>query len=151
MPVYNTLGFISGEESVIISTVRPSMRNPFTMYLYQTPPRYGDWNDRDGRIICSARCDKVEEIRTKYTLNDIPGLNIPIQDEYTNKSPKGYCRVSRWQIAVWVNNGIRLYAWHISDIKELKPYKNIQDFRKIQKDGLLIPFDRITGPFMYVG
>ena len=49
----------SGNKTIEIRKNRPRIDLPFKCYIYQTKPKYGDWNERDGRVIGEFVCDKL--------------------------------------------------------------------------------------------
>lgn len=49
----------SGKKTIEVRKTRPKIDTPFKCYIYQTLPKYGDWNDRDGRVIGEFVCDGI--------------------------------------------------------------------------------------------
>lgn len=40
----------------------PKLTTPYTVYVYNSPPKYGDWNDRSGKVIGQFTCTEHVEV-----------------------------------------------------------------------------------------
>lgn len=94
----------SGKKTIEVRKTRPKLETPFKVYIYQTLPKSGDWNDRDGHVIGEFVCDEI--IADHHSEHDVyfehhACVTVEEQREY---APDG-----------------TIYGWHIS---ELKVYNN---------------------------
>lgn len=101
----------SGHKTIEVRKTRPKPETPFKVYIYQTLPKSGDWNDRDGHVIGEFVCDEI--IEDKHGENVLLFENkgcVPfdVQKKY---GPK--------QI---------LYGWHISDLVIYDDPKELSEF-----------------------
>ena len=55
---------IRGDMRQIPKKNAPYVKTPFKVYLYQTLPRWGDWNDSDGHVIAEFTCDAIYYVLT---------------------------------------------------------------------------------------
>ena len=106
----------SGQKTIEIRKTRPKLETPFKVYIYQTLPKSGDWNDRDGNVIGEFVCDEI--IVDKHGENALLFENkgrVPfdVQKKYAQK-----------QI---------LYGWHISELKIYDKPKELREFMQCHK------------------
>ena len=47
---------LSGEKTLEVRKTRPMMPTPFKVYIYQTLPKRGDWNEKDGHVVAVCSC-----------------------------------------------------------------------------------------------
>lgn len=87
----------SGEKTIEVRKTRPKMEPPFKCYIYQTLPKYGDWNNRDGKVVGEFICSAIVSIYPPYQ-NMIAGACLSAKEvnEYAQ--------------------GRQLYCWCITDI-----------------------------------
>lgn len=109
---------VSGQKTIEIRKNRPKLETPFKSYIYQTLPKYGDWNDRDGRVIGEFVCDKIFDVLISCSDPNIEGYPLP-----------GTGLTDR-KIMDYLGNGITGYGWHISELKIYDNSKKISDFCK---------------------
>ena len=55
-PKYCDLIF-SGDKRVELRKTKPKVEPPFKVYVYQTYPKCGDWNERAGKVVGEFICD----------------------------------------------------------------------------------------------
>ena len=121
---------LSGEKTIEVRKTRPKLETPFKVYIYQTLPKSGDWNDRDGHVIGEFVCDEI--IVDKHGENALLFENkgwVPfdVQKKYAPK-----------QI---------LYGWHISALKIYDNPLALSDFirpccERVSDCGTCPKFDR---------
>lgn len=89
----------SGKKTIEVRKTRPKLETPFKCYIYQTLPKSGDWNDRDGHVIGEFVCGEViiDEHRENALLFEQEGC-VPFAEQ------KKYAQEKT------------LYGWHISDL-----------------------------------
>ena len=103
----------SGEKTIEIRKTQPTLCVPFKVYIYQTLPKYGDWNEQDGRIIGEFICDYISKLP-------------PIEDIVYCSEYKKAC-LSVDTIKEYAK-GKQLYGWHISNLKIYDKPKELSDF-----------------------
>ena len=103
---------MAGKKTMEIRKTRPKLQTPFLCYIYQTFPKYGDWNDLDGHVIGEFTCDSITEISSRSIGKDI--LSASCLDL---NSIEGYLGEKKG------------YAWHISDVKIYDQPKELSDFK----------------------
>lgn len=100
----------SGKKTVEVRKTRPKLETPFKCYIYRTLPKYGDWNDKDGKVIGEFVCEKITYLGNvatdpwKYLLGDIHEENKRLITDEACLSEK--------EILQYKGR----YAWHISDL-----------------------------------
>lgn len=108
----------SGKKTVEVRKTRPKLERSFKCYIYQTLPKSGDWNDRDGRVIGEFVCDNVGDYH--------PGFSF--SEERLCFSLRVLACLSAND--VWkYSNGKTLYGWHISALKIYDKPKKLSEFR----------------------
>ena len=105
-----------GEKIIEVRKTRPKLGTPFKCYIYQTLPKSGDWNDRDGHVIGEFVCDEIieDKHRENALLFEKKGrVPFDVQKKYGSK-----------QI---------LYGWHISDLIIYDMPKRLSEFMQCHK------------------
>ena len=102
-----------GEKTIDVRKTRPKLETPFKCYIYQTLPKSGDWNERDGRVIGEFVCDKVYELA--------PLNHAPDDTEQQACMP-------REEIAQYLKG--RGWGWHISDLKIHDTPRKLDEFER---------------------
>ena len=103
----------NGDKTIEIRKTRPKLETPFKCYIYQTLPKSGDWNERDGRVIGEFVCDKVYELA--------PFNHAPDDTE------QQAC-LSREGIARYLKG--RGWGWHISALKIYDKPRKLDEFER---------------------
>lgn len=124
---------VSGKKTIEVRKTRPKMLAPFKCYIYQTLPKSGDWNERDGRVIGEFVCDWCDVYMRKsedITELSLESLVMP-KDLYVYMGEKNY-----------------LYGWHISGLVIYDKPKELSEFRSWQPsvewiDGYPMPTHKI--------
>ena len=98
----------SGEKTVEVRKTAPLEKCPFRVYIYQTKPKSGDWNDMDGMVVGEFMCKCIMEYNTRHSIMFSLSERscVPIIDL------KEYAGSRDW-----------IYGWKISDVRMYdKPY-----------------------------
>ena len=110
----------SGKKTIEVRKTCPKLETPFKVYIYQTLPKSGDWNERDGRVIGEFVCDKIDKIRVFengtvqfWMLNNLHASCI----EYD-------------ELADYIGWGKHGYGWHISDLVIYDKPKELSEFKR---------------------
>ena len=105
----------SGKKTIEVRKTRPQIKTPFKCYIYQTLPKSGDWNDRDGHVIGEFVCDRITDIH--------------LTDEgYDFDVPKMTClKYEEMEAYLDRKNG---YGWHISNLVIYDAPKELSEFMK---------------------
>lgn len=107
----------SGSKTIEIRKSQPRMKPPFRCYIYQTKPKYGDWNEKDGRVIGEFVCDKLIPIQVfsdsiqHYLYYGINNSCVPYDD-----------------IVNYIGNNHTGYGWNITNLVIYDKPKEISDF-----------------------
>lgn len=106
-----TRWIVSGKKTVEVRKTRPKIEVPFRCYIYQCLPKYGDWNERDGRVIGEFICDDIFMMWPGYKGNcGDDCLTFDEREAYLGD-----------------NNG---FGWHISDLVIYDKPKKLNEFVK---------------------
>lgn len=97
----------SGKKTVEVRKTKPNAILPLKCYIYQTLPKSGDWNERDGRIIGEFVCHNIYPVCAGY----IHGACLEYE-EITN---------------YLCENG-HGWGWHISDLVIYDKPKELSEF-----------------------
>ena len=104
-----------GKKTIEVRKNRPKLEPPFTVYIYQTKPKWGDWNERDGHIVGEFTCKEIRLYPAPELMEDSKALN----DLYW----RGLLKTSD----IWDYSGGKtkdLFGWVISDLRVYdKPLK----------------------------
>lgn len=126
----------SGKKTIEVRKTAPKIETPFRCYIYQTLPKHGYLNKRDGFVIGEFVCDHITEIH--------------LTDEgYDFDVPKMTClKYEEMEAYLGRKNG---YGWHISDLVIYDEPKNLSDLRlyntsAIIEHGLPMPTHEIRKP-----
>ena len=112
-----------GEKTIEVRKSRPKISTPFKVYIYQTLPKYGDINDKQGRIIGEFICDEIQEFAADYCM-----------DENQTERISNLSQIKMSDLMEYGYYAQCLYAWHMSDIiiygnaKELSEMRVIDSF-----------------------
>ena len=116
---------LSGEKTIEVRKTRPKLETPFKVYIYQTLPKSGDWNDRDGHVIGEFVCDSIQDItycddgeHQHYQWIDAPAWAFFLNQKacLNDEELKKY---------LGNNDG---YGWHISELKVYDKPKELSEF-----------------------
>lgn len=106
----------SRKKTIEVRKTRPKLETPFKCYIYQTLPKSGDWNDRDGHVIGEFVCDEIIEDRhgeNALLFENKGWVPFDVQKKYAPK-----------QI---------LYGWNISELKIYDEPKELSEFMQCHK------------------
>ena len=129
----------SGKKTVEVRKTRPKLEAPFKCYIYRTLPKYGDWNDKDGKVIGEFVCDGIYYwgytwLPDMMHIQDMSRLSCVSDDDLLKYS-----------------NGAKdkLYGWHISDLVIYDRPKELNVFYRecggIDDTGLCYECDKAVG------
>lgn len=110
----------SGKKTVEVRKTRPKLETPFKVYIYQTLPKYGDWNERDGKVIGEFVCDAI--LPMSITYSDPESRIASREFPFTCLTDK--------QIMDYLGNGKTGYGWHISKLVIYDKPKELSEFIK---------------------
>jgi len=110
---------LSGEKTIEVRKTRPKLETPFKVYVYQTLPKSGDWNDRDGHVIGEFVCDSITEYAYGFSFNE----------DKACISLKVCACLSGKEIYSYAGKG-NVYGWHISALKVYDKPKNLFEFMR---------------------
>ena len=108
-----------GKKTIEVRKTRPKLETPFKCYIYQTLPKSGDWNDRDGHVIGEFVCDSI----TEYA------YGVSFNEEHACISLKVNARLSGKEIFSYAGKG-NVYGWHISAPKIYDKAKKLSEFKR---------------------
>lgn len=108
----------NGVKTIEIRKTKPKLKPPFKCYMYQTLPKYGDWNERDGRVIGEFICDYISKL--------LPVGDIVYCSEY-KKSCLSVDKIKEYA------KGKQLYGWHISNLKIYDKPKELSEFKRYNR------------------
>ena len=127
-----------GKKTIEVRKTRPKLETPFKCYIYQTLPKSGDWNDRDGRVIGEFVCDRIE------STNCFSGWVCPEKNNIIKRFLDGSC-LSEQEIVDYAD-GRAVCGWHISDLMIYDMPKNLGEF-EVRKDyGRWITWEKVSRP-----
>lgn len=109
----------SGHKTIEVRKTRPKLETPVKCYIYQTLPKSGDCNDRDGHVIGEFVCDEIKTI------------DIPYPAYWTERHKReldGSC-LTLQQAHSYLGSACG-YGWHISELKIYEKPKNLFEFMK---------------------
>lgn len=125
----------NGEKTIEVRKTRPKLKTPFKCYIYQTLPKSGDWNERDGRVIGEFVCDRIDAIKKRgipenfdfcyLSLNEWGNddIEVEIRDIAGSRIPKDALNEYGQNVPV-------LYAWHISDLIIYDKPRKLDEFER---------------------
>lgn len=119
-----------GKKTVEVRKTRPKLETPFKCYIYRTLPKYGDWNDKDGKVIGEFVCDKTRAFQVFE--------NGTVQDFFFEKLK--YSCLSYDEIAEYIGKNRVGYSWHISNLIIYDKPKELSEFSIDCKGGCDIPY-----------
>lgn len=109
----------SGHKTIEIRKTRPKLETPFKCYIYQTLPKSGDWNDKNGHVIGEFMCDRLTEYQ--------PCVSFTPERVCFSLRALGCLEAHElWKYS----DGKALYGWHISDLVIYDEPKKLTDFMK---------------------
>ena len=113
---------LSGEKTIEVRKTRPKLETPYKCYIYQTLPKSGDWNDRDGHVIGEFVCDSLTEYQ--------PCVSFTPERVCFSLRVLGCLKAHElWKYS----DGKPLYGWHISDLKIYDKPKELHEFMQCHK------------------
>lgn len=114
-----------GEKTIEIRKTKPKLRTPFKCYIYQTLPKCGDWNERDGRVIGEFLCDLIVLLDM-----DSVGLGMWEGNEFVYIENNGWnARLTKQEVLDYVGDN-RPYGWHISNLIIYDKPKELSEFHR---------------------
>lgn len=119
----------SGTKTIEVRKTKPQIDTPFKCYIYQTLPKYGDWNERDGHVIGEFICDVIYTVKVErgYTLSEsiigIPILRFFHDSHMTPYDLLDYLDIGHHEYKTG-------YGWHISDLFIYGKPKQLREFYK---------------------
>lgn len=125
----------SGKKKLEIRKRIPNLETPYKVYVYQTKPKYGDWNDRDGRVVLEFTCDNVEAF----------SLGYPGSARRNRKIAEDSC-VPLYELYDYQGDSRGLYAMHISELKVYDKPKKLIDFAGYRETESFITISSINKP-----
>lgn len=133
-----------GEKTLEVRKSRPAIEPPFTCYIYQCLPKYGDRNDKDGRVVAEFVCDSTLRLIPD---RDFVSIKFPSKfDSYIPSVLKQSClTVSDLEDYSQGRKRV-LYGWHISDLMVYEKPMLLSDFRGMSGE----PFHRAPQSWRYV-
>ena len=141
----------SGEKTVEVRKNRPKLETPFKCYIYQTLPKRGDWNDKDGKVIGEFVCDFITNYEAEFwdgeTFERIQEFYEP--DDFLEYGEYEYKAIADCSDDFWEDNMLckascltieelrkylgrgftRFCGWHISDLAIYDKPKELGDFK----------------------
>lgn len=114
----------SGKKTVEIRKTRPNAILPLKCYIYQTLPKSGDWNERDGRVIGEFVCHNI----TRF---DVP---FPAYWDQVDKATLDAACLTYWEAHNYLGHRTG-WAWHISDLVIYDKPKELSEFYRWWNDG----------------
>ncbi len=126
------------EKRVEMRKTRPNLEPPFKVYVYQTLPKWGDWNEQDGHVVGEFVCNTI----TKY-----PDFDCCVANTLETLAMMERAEMRKYA------NGKTLYGWHISDLVIYDKPKELSEFKHWQEDGMRVWMEPVTRPprsWMYV-
>ena len=117
-----------GKKTIEVRKTIPKLAIPFKCYIYQTLPKSGDWNERDGRVIGEFVCDGMDRYAKYGRVGDLP--------HYMKSSPGGYpaTEIHHYSLQLTPHEleeygkGAPLHGWHISDLVIYDKPKELNEF-----------------------
>lgn len=113
---------LSGQKTVELRKSIPELQAPFKCYIYQTLPKSGDWNERDGHAIGEFVCDAIKQI-------EIP---FPAYWREVHKTMLDGSCLSLQQAHNYLGHSSG-YGWHISELKIYDKPKELSEFLQCHK------------------
>lgn len=125
----------SGKKKLEIRKRIPNLEPPYKVYVYQTMPKSGDVNTRDGRVVLEFVCDKVEAFSMGY-----PG------SMRNNKRIAQDACLNLYELYDYQGDSSCLYAMRISDLVVYDKPKELIDFEGYRETENFIAFSSIERP-----
>lgn len=106
---------VSGKKTVEVRKTRPRQETPFKCYIYQTLPKSGERNERDGCVIAEFACSKISryavcgsngfdkrycEVDSSFYIHDIDFSKLCLPPNELQEYGNGDC----------------LFGWHINNL-----------------------------------
>lgn len=111
----------SGQKTVEVRKTKPKIETPFKVYIYHALPKWGDWNERDGRVIGEFVCEKIDKIRVFE--------NGTVQFWMLNNLHDSCLEYD--ELADYIGWGKHGYGWHISGLVIYDKPKKLSEFNGI--------------------
>lgn len=127
-----------GKKTVEVRKTRPKIEPPFRCYIYQTLPKSGDWNERDGRVIGEFVCDATIPLEFYASDESFFDTEPPFAVPETGMTDR--------EIAKYLGNGKLGYGWHISDLVIYDTPKKLNEFAMCKDCGKYFKWHRLTRP-----
>lgn len=108
-----------GKKTVEIRKTAPKLSTPFKCYIYQTLPKSGDWNERDGRVIGEFVCHNI----TRF---DVP---FPAYWDQVDKFTLDAACLKYGEAHDYLGHRTG-WAWHISDLLIYDKPKELSDLKR---------------------
>lgn len=108
-----------GQKTVEVRKTAPKLSTPFKCYIYQTLPKSGDWNERDGRVIGEFVCHNI----TRF---DVP---FPAYWDQVDKATLDAACLTYGEAHNYLGHRTG-WAWHISDVVIYDKPKELSDLKR---------------------
>lgn len=118
---------LSGEKTIEVRKTRPKLECPFKSYIYQTLPKSGDWNERDGHVIGEFVCDYIENYATFCSPNYVTFYMKEENEDLILSIDFGATCLTEDDFFAY-GNGNDLFGWHISELKVYDEPKKLREF-----------------------
>ena len=109
---------VSGKKTLEVRKTRPKIQEPFKCYIYQTLPKSGDWNERDGKVIGEFVCTEIIDVWPGYRGGE-DCLTFEQWEKYLGENGHGY-------------------GWRITNLKVYDKPKKLNEFYQWYKDYLKV-------------
>lgn len=109
----------NGKKTVEIRKTRPNAILPLKCYIYQTLPKSGDWNERDGRVIGEFVCHNI----TRF---DVP---FPAYWDQVDKATLDASCLTYWEAHNYLGHRTG-WAWHLSGLVIYDKPKELSEFKR---------------------
>ena len=119
---------VSGEKTVEVRKTRPEIAPPFRVFMYQTKPKRGDINEKDGFVVGEFTCDDICKID-----RDSIGFcyRWPGRLIYAETPGSAYrdcmTQFSRWSYLKDKTG----YGWHIKEVTMYERPMALPEFHRI--------------------
>lgn len=123
----------SRTKTIEVRKTKPKIDTPFKCYIYQTLPKSGDWNERDGHVIGEFVCDDIYEIDAERGKT----LGEAVKGIAAYRLLRDAC-LTAYDLLDYLSAGENStleyrtgYGWHISDLWLYDQPKKLSEFNGI--------------------
>ena len=117
----------NGKKTVEIRKTRPKLETPFKCYIYQTLPKSGDWNKRDGRVVGEFVCGEIKKIHVIDRGNERPKALASEDMVWSNGDVQRMSCLSTDEICDYIGEKGG-YGWLVSDLWMYDEPKQLSEF-----------------------